>query len=63
MSRMSNTVDDIGQIRVSFKYARCGEAAFCGQQMVEPKMEVYTLRAWNPKKLDVPYGEDNSVDL
>lgn len=61
-SHLNNSSDDIGKIRVEFKYARCGKASICGQQMVEPTQKVFTVRAWNPKKLDVPYGGDVSPD-
>lgn len=57
----SQVGEHIGQMRVSFEYAKCGVTTLIAQQ-VQDNDEVFTFRKWNPDKLEVPYGEDTSAE-
>jgi len=47
--------EHVGQMKVSFDFARCGVTTIIAQQMQDDE-EVYTFRKWNPDKINVPYG-------
>lgn len=52
---------DVGQIRVKYKLHKCGEATVIGQQIQDDR-GLMTIRMYNPKKKDLPYGESTEVD-
>ena len=52
--------DQIGDMRIKFEYVPLGEVNVMAQQM-QDKNGRFVFRKWNPKKIDVPFGEDNSA--
>jgi hypothetical protein len=46
---------------VSLKWAPCGDVAVIAQQ-VESENGIRTFRKWNPKKINVPYGQETAAD-
>lgn len=51
----------LGQYRVSLKWAPCGNITIISQQ-VENNEGQRTFRKWNPKKTNVPFGQETSAD-
>jgi len=51
----------IGDMRIKFKYVACGDVNVMAQQM-QNEHGRYTFRQWNPTKIDTPWGENNDSD-
>ena len=52
-----NAEAHVGQMRVWFRYSPCGQTAIMQQQMKNNEGQL-SFREWNPKKRDVPWGDD-----
>jgi len=51
----------IGQYRVIFKYAKCGETTVMSQ-VIKDNEDSFTFRPWNHEKLNVDYGVSTASD-
>lgn len=51
----------VGDIRVSYQYVACGPATVMAQQ-IQKHDGTFTFRQWNPKKIEVPVGENNDFE-
>lgn len=61
-NRQSSDADErVGDVRVRYVKAPCGEAYLLGQQCYDAKSN-FTIRIWNPEKRDAIYGDDMSAD-
>lgn len=59
--RLNNSGYEIGDIRVQFEHVPCGYTTIIAQQIL--KGSTFTFRKWNPKKENVPIGENNDPDF
>jgi hypothetical protein len=50
----------IGSFRVQVRYAPCRNVSLVSQQVYDEKSDRWTFRKWNPKKKEIPFGEDNT---
>ena len=51
----------LGHYRVKFEWAPCDQCSIVAQQ-VQSNEGTRTFRKWNPKKINVPYGQETSAD-
>lgn len=57
-SQLLERVDRTGDIRISWMKVPCEEITVIAQQ-IQNDDGIYTMRQWNPTKVDVAYGDNN----